>query len=276
MAITTTTDTASIIEKRVSEIVTETLIQESVMIGAVKDFSNQVSAGMDRLDVPLFAELAIQDVSESANMTPQSISLVTAQLPLNRHKAIPFSISDKASIQSKAMLVSETVKNGAKSLAWEIDNYLLSIINTNASNRAALTANPLADIANAKKLLDLQNAPKAGRYLVASPAFVQAMLGSAGIIDADKFGNSEPKQSGYVTRVFGFTVLESSSVSIIDGGFHAFSMNAVGFARQIAPKFEKQRQVLGQRDDYALAHLYGAINLDPSGDRMVVFDTDGV
>ena len=246
------------------------------MLGAVKDFTAQVGEGMDRLDVPLFAELAVQDVSESVAMTPQSIVVNTAELALNRHKAIPFSISDRASIQSKAMLVSETVKNGAKSLAAEIDNYLLGIINSAAAEREALTANALEDIAKAKQILDSQNCPKAGRYLVASPEFIFALLKNNGIVDADKFGSSEPKQAGYISRVYGFTILESNSASIVDGGFHAFCMDAVGFARQIAPKFENQRQVLKQANDYSLAHLYGGINLDPAGLRMCVFDADGV
>jgi hypothetical protein len=276
MAITTTTDTAVVIEKRVSEIVTETLIQNAIMLGAVKDFTAQVSAGMDRLDVPLFNALAVQDVIENANMTPQSIVLQTAQLSLNRHKSIPFAISDKASIQSKAMLVSEAVKNGAKSLSAEVDNYLLGLIDANASQRFALSLNALEDIAKAKRVLDVQNTPKVGRYLVASPLFIEALLKNSGIIDADKFGNSEPKQAGYITRIYGFTVLESSSASIIDGGFQVFCQDAIGFARQIAPKFESQRQVLGQKTDYALTHMYGGINLDPAGLRMAVFDADGV
>jgi hypothetical protein len=209
-------------------------------------------------------------------MTPQSIVLQTAQLSLNRHKSIPFAISDKASIQSKAMLVSEAVKNGAKSLSAEVDNYLLGLIDANASQRFALSLNALEDIAKAKRVLDVQNTPKVGRYLVASPLFIEALLKNSGIIDADKFGNSEPKQAGYITRIYGFTVLESSSASIIDGGFQVFCQDAIGFARQIAPKFESQRQVLGQKTDYALTHMYGGINLDPAGLRMAVFDADGV
>ena len=278
MAISTTTETAAIIEKRVSEVVTSTLIQEAVSLGTVKDFTAQVGPGMDRLDVPLFSEMAVQDVLQAGEMTPQSISVITAQLNLNRHKSIPFSISDKASVQSKAALVQNAIMNGSKSLAAEIDNYVFGLIDAGvaAANRKALTANPLEDIALAAKLLDDNRCPKTGRYLVVSPEFKYNLLKSNGIIDADKFGNSEPKQAGYVTRIFGFTVIESTSASIIDGGFQAYGMEAVGFARQISPKFEQDRNVLGQRWDYALTHLYGSMILDPSGLRMAVFDADGL
>lgn len=281
MAQTQTSDVASIIEKRVSGIVTETLIQESVMMGAVNDYTSQIGPGMDRLDIPLFTELAVQDVSESAAMTAQTISVGVGQLNLDRHKSIPFAISDKAMTQAKANLVAETVKNGARSLAAEIDDYILGLLDAGAStaapdHRQALTADPLADLALAKKLLDDQNVPKAMRYVVASPGFCQALLGTNNVINAEKYGSENPIQAGYVSRIYGFTILESSSSSIVDDGFIAYHRDTMAFGRQIAPKFERQRQVLKQADDYALTHLYGAVNTDSAGTRIVVFDSDGI
>jgi N4-gp56 family major capsid protein len=279
MAITTTTDTASIIEKRVSAIVTEALQQEAVALSSMSDFSAQVGEGMDRLDIPLFTPINVQDVVEGSDLTPQSISVLTAQLELNRHKAIPFSIGDKAMVQSKASLVSEQVKMGAMSLASEMDDYCFGLINSNVAgaNRKALTVgDPLADLAEAKRLLDENNVPKAGRYVTATPAFIQSLMGDSNVINADKYGSSNAIQAGYVTRIYGFSLLESSSSSIIDGGFQAYHQNAIGCARQLGVKFEKERRVLGLRDDYVMSHLYGAVNRDPSGLRMAVFDADGV
>jgi hypothetical protein len=269
MAITNTTDTAAIIEKRVSLIVTETLIQESVSLGAVKDYSSQIGPSMDRLDVPLYTELAVQDVSESADMTPQSINVATAQLNLNRHKSIPFSISDRASVQSKGSLVQETVKNGARSLAAEIDDFVFTGMIAAAANSVATTADPLADAANAKKLLDSANVPKSGRYMICSPGFVQALLGVNNVINADAYGSQAPIQAGFVSRLYGFTILESSSTVIANDGFIAEHMDTYAFGRQISPKFERERRVLGQRDDYALSHLYGGVVTDVSGVRIV-------
>ena len=68
MAITVSTDVAAVIETRVSEIVTETLIQEAVMLGSVQDFSAEIGPGMDQLDIPLFNELAVQSVVEGTDL----------------------------------------------------------------------------------------------------------------------------------------------------------------------------------------------------------------
>jgi N4-gp56 family major capsid protein len=272
MAITQTSDVASIIEKRVSAIVTEALQQESVMLGAVRDFTSQVGPGMDTLKIPLFAPLAIQNVSETAEMTPQTASVLTADLVLNQHKSIPFSISDKTNVQSKVNIITEVVKMGARSLASQVDDYVLGLLvaNYNAGTPEALTSSALADILSAKEYLDGNNVPKMGRYLECSPAFIAKLLADNSVINANKYGSTDPVQAGFVTKIYGFMLLESSSAALGDG-FVAHSGDAMAFARQIMPKFEQDRNVLGQRWDYALTHLYGAKATDASGSRVIAF-----
>jgi hypothetical protein len=283
MAVTQVSDVSGTIEKVVSTILTETLIQKSVTLGssAIRDFTSMVRPGMDRLDIPLLAALAIQDVSETVAVTAQTITSSEAQLPLNRHKSVPFALGDKVAMQAKIALVQEAVRNGALTMSAEIDDFLLGLIDAAAStaapdHRIALTANPLEDLTNAKKLLDDQNAPREMRTVFASPGFIKTLLDDNTIVNANQYGGADPQRNGFVTRLFGFDILESSSSSIIDDGFHACSKDVIAFARQIMPKFEKQRQVLSHRDEYSMSHLYGAIATEGSDVRCVVFDADGV
>lgn len=269
MAISTSTDVANVIETRVSEIVTETLIQESVMLGAVQDYSSEISPGMDQLDIPLFTELAVQTVSEGSDLTPQTINPGAAALVLDRQRAVPFSITDRAAVQAKARLIDVTVRNASKSLAAEIDDFMISIAIANAASNIATTASPLADLADAEELLDSANAPKAGRFAVISPGFKQALLGDNNVIRANEFGSREAIQAGMVTEIYGFTVLMSNSSNLVNDGFIAFSSQALAFGRQIMPKFERERRVLGLKDDFALSHLYGGVATDASGNRIV-------
>jgi hypothetical protein len=280
MANSTSTSAASIIEKRVSTLLTETLIMESVVYRAVRDFSAQIGQGMDRLDIPLFNALAPQAVSETAAVTPQTISPVVAQLPLNRHFSIPFFVSDRLSVQGKVNVVTEAINNGAKSLAEEIDNHVISLISANASAAAPdhiiqFTADALADLANAKKLLDLQNVPKSDRFVIASPGFIQKLLGNNNVINADKYGSTSPVQAGFVTRIYGFTLLESSSSQVPADGFLAYHMGACAFGRQIQPSLKSEYKVLEHGFAYSLSHLYGAIATDVTGVRVVKYNSTG-
>ena len=281
MATTTSTDLAGQIETRVSMMLTQTLIQESVMMGAVRDYSSDATAGVGSIDISLFNELAVQDVVENGAMTGQVINPTEASLALNRNKAIPFAISRRAGQQSKVDSVSEALRNGARSLAAEIDDFLLGLIDAGTStagpdHRLALSAgDPLADIRNAKKLLDDQNVPKQDRFIVASPGFVAELLSTNNLIRVNEYGSANPIQAGFVSDIYGFRVLESSSSSVIDDGFHAFHRGAVAFARQIMPELVTQDMAYEQERRYVLSHLYGGVYTDAAGIRSVVYDADG-
>lgn len=282
MAVTTSTTAASIIEKRVSLQITETLIQNSVMMGAVRDFSALVGPGMDRLDIPNYTELAVQTVSETTAMTPQDPTIAADQLDLDQHKSIPFALSDRASVQAKLNMVADIVANAGKSLAADVDNAIIAEIVSEVSTAApdhklALTANPDDDIRTARKLLNIANVPMEDRFLLISPGFEEQMLGVAGFVESDKYGSSSPVMNAEIGRVFGFRVLMSTTPQAelaTDNGFVAFHRSCLGFARQIGMKFERERNVLAQRDEYALTHLFGLKGLG-SGVRQVVFDADG-
>lgn len=280
MANSTSSTVASAIEKRVSTIVTEVLLQQSVAIPTIKDRSSEVGPGIDRLDINLFTELAVQDVSESAAMTAQTINPSAAQLALDRHKAIPFSISRRAGMQSKIALVPEALRTGAISLAAEVDDRIFSLIDGDANlaapdHRLALTGDELADIRTAKQLLDEANVPKADRFLAASAGFTAALLANNNVIRLNEYGSTDPIQAGFVTRVYGFTIVETSSASVIDDGFQAYHRSVLSFARQINAELRREEKALEMRDDWVLSHLYGAIPNDAAGLRSVVFDADG-
>lgn len=283
MAVTNATDAALVIQKIVSNVITETLIQEAVMLGSVLDKSAEVGPGMDRIDMPLVNELAIQDVDQNgAAVVPQTLNPFAPQLLLNRHKSVPFSITDKTSVQSKINLIQAAVKNGARSMAAEIDDFILGVLDAGVSaagpdHRIALTGgDPLADISLAKKLLDDAKVSKNDRFLVASPGFLRALLGANNIIRVNEYGTSQGIQAGFVTDVYGFRILESSSASVIDDGFIAYQRMTFAFARQIAPQFKSEEKVLEHRTDYSLSHLYGGQITDATGVRIVVADANGL
>jgi len=282
MAVTAVSDVSGTIETVVSTILTQTLIQESKALGAaaIRDFSSMVRPGMDQLDVPLMSELAVQTVSETVAVTAQTMTSSEANLILNRHRSVPFALGDRVAIQSKVALVREAVMNGAKSLSAEIDNYIFGLIDAAAStaapdHRLALTANPLQDLTNAKFLLDSQNVSMMGRTVFASPGFIKLLLDDSTIVNANQYGGADAQRNGFVTRLFGFDIIESSSSSIVDAGFQACGSSVIAFARQIMPKFERERNVLAHRDEYSMSHLYGAVATEDSGVRIVVYDADG-
>lgn len=272
MAATGSADLASVIEKKVSNIVTETLIQESVALGVVKQFP--VAGGMDRLDIPLFNTMSVVDVTEGVDLVPESIAVATAKLDLDRQKAVAWAISKRAEVQSKINAVTQAVKNGSRELAAEIDDFLFGAMVTGTGDTKGLAADfagdALAALANSKGQMDLANVPKNGRFIIASPGFITELLGNNNIINVDKYGSENPIQAGFVTRVYGFTIVESSSTAVPAGGYIAEQMDSTAFARQMNVMLLREEKALGIRDDYSMSHLYGGVLTDTGSKRIVI------
>lgn len=276
MAVSGITDVASTIQKVVSALTTRTLIQESVglAIPGIWDRSGEVGPGMDRLDMIELAELAVQNVDETGGaMTPQSINPTASLLSLDRHKSVPFSLTKRGDLQSKIALVSRTVENAARSLAAEIDDAIFAeAVSAAGTTNTVAGADALAEVLALKTQFDQNNVPKAMRALVASPIWMQRLLGTNNVIRANEYGSAEGIRAGYITDIYGFSVFESSSSNVPADGFIGLGMESLAFARQRAVEFEQEAKVLEQRTDYAISHLYGVKSTAASNPRLYVFD----
>ncbi len=272
MAATGSAELQSVIEKRVSDIVTETLIQEAVSLGVIKQYP--VAGGMDRLDIPLFNTMSVVDVVEGTDLTPETIAVATAKLNLNRQKAVAWALSKRASVQSKIDSVTQAVKNGSRELAAEIDDFVFGAMVTGTGDTKGLAADfagdELAALANSKEQMDLANVPRQGRFIIASPGFVSGLLGNNNVINADKYGSENPIQAGFVSRIYGFTIVESSSSAVPVGGYIAEQMDSTAFARQMDVMLLREEKALGVRDDYSMSHLYGSVLTDSGSKRIVI------
>jgi len=276
MAISGVSDVASTIEKVVSALTTRTLIQESIALNipGVWDRSAEVRPGMDRLDMIELAELSVQDVNEAGSaMTPQTINPTASQLELNRHKSIPFALTKRGDLQSKIALVQRTVENGIRSLVAEVDDAIFSEAVAAAANTVTVAgADALAEVLACKQQFDSDNVPMTDRAIVVSPAYAARLLGTNNIIRANEFGSADPIQAARLTNLYGFEVYQSSSASLPNDGFVAMGMEALAFARQRQVQFEQQVQVLAQKTDYTVTHLYGVESTAASNPRIYVFD----
>ena len=220
------------------------------------------------------AELAVQTVDETgAEMTPQTINPASAMLSLDQHKSVPFSVTKRASIQSKIALVQRTIENGARSLAAELDDAAFAEAVANAKTTATVAgADALADVLNCKVVFDNDSVPRMGRALIGSPVFIQSLLGTNNVIRANEYGSSDPIRVGSIASLYGFMIFESNSSSLPNDGFLAVGMEGLAWARQRMVEFEQEEKVLAQKTDYALTHLYGVKSTAATNPRLYVFD----
>lgn len=262
MATTGVSNVSVTIETVVSAMVTKTLINKSVALAmpGVWDRSSEVHPGMDKLDMINLVELAEQTVNEDGTpMTPQTIVPGSETLGLDQHKGIPWALTKRGALQSKIALVQKTIETGIKTLAKGVDNFIFSQADAAAGTVVtAFAADGLAAIRAVKIAFDLANVDEDGRAIACNPLFIDKLLSEGVIIKANEYGSTEGLRKGKVAELFGIAIFESNSGSIADDGFIGLGMEAMAFARQRQMEFEEQYQVLGQKTDYALVHLFGA------------------
>lgn len=195
-------------------------------------------------------------------------------LNLDRQRAVAWAISKRAAVQSKIDATMEAVKNGSLELAAEVDEFLFGAMVTGTGSTEGLAADyagdALAAIAGQKALMDTNNVPKSDRFIAASPGFVQALLANNNIINADKYGSEAPIMAGYVSKIYGFIIVESSATAIPTGGFIAQHRGATAFARQINPMLDREMNVLALQEEFVLSHLYGGILTDTGSARITI------
>jgi len=279
LATTTTTQAASIIQKLVSQIVQQTLIQNSVLIPSITTYN--VPNGADTLKIPRFTALASVPVVEGTCNTTALATVTTDDLVMNINEGIFWAISDKASIQTAIDMSVQLVRDGAKTLSASIDNAIVGeLLKASASAPDhdifySGTADDIAigDIVEARRLLNVANVPMTERYLLLSPDAEAQMLKIDNFIHAEKYGSNEPIQNGEIGKVYGFKVLISTSPNLVGNMSIAYHKTAVAYASQMDARFESDRNILCQQTEYALSQLFGVKVLD-LGKRQVKMSGD--
>jgi len=285
MAATTTTTAAAVIEKIVSPRVQETLIQESVMIPAVDNRSAEVGSGMDRLDVSRFTALTPGDITEGSTLASTSPTISVDQLALDKNKGIHWELTDLSTIQSKVSLNQQIFGDAGKEMAAQVDSDIIAELKANVSaaapdHRIQMTGTgnielTQADITNAQKLLNDSRVPRSDRFLLVRPEQERVMLNISDFIRSDTYGDSRGLQNGELGRIYGLTVIMTTSSQLAEDEALFFHRSAVAYASQASLKFDQSRVAGEFSDHFALSMVYGVKTLD-SGKRAVLYNDDGL
>ena len=103
-------------------------------------------------------------------------------------------------------------------------------------------------------------------YICVSPDKEAEMLNISDFIDASKFGSNEPISNGVIGKVYGMPVMVHTGLTSDET--LVWHPSAVGFAMQLAPRWQSDYDLkeLGMR--HSIDTLYGVEVLD-SGKRQV-------
>jgi hypothetical protein len=280
MAIISATEVGTTRQDLVSAIVQETLKAKSILIPTVLDYSSSLPAGAKSLYIPRRGQFTGADKSEDTDLTSQAFTFTQDQLTL-AHKAVLSEVELIAELQSNVSVEAEVIKESAAELAKIMDDLII------AQLKLASSASPdhildyantptdtlaVADIANARMLLNKQFVPMNDRFMVISPDQEAAVLQLSNFVQAQMYGSNDPVMNGVIGKIFGFSVMVHPSLSAADALF--YQRQAVAFAVQLAPSYESMMNLPGVKRQHLLHTIAGAKVLQ-AGKAQVYYNGTG-
>lgn len=271
------TETAANALANISNMAQTFLIQNSVLLPTVTDYSSLAVQGASSIKLPRSGGFSVGDKSENTAVDAQIITYAADSITFS-HRTVQFLIEKLAQKQSVVDVVSDAVMKATKALALDVDSKILAqlaLASSSAPDHQLLfidTATDVVakgDILAARKLLLEQNVNPRECYIGIGPEKEAELLSLADFIQAERYGSSAPIQNGEIGMLYGMRVIIHTSITDNMYVWHP-SACGVAFAQNIELDFDKDLANIGTR--YSLDYIFGAKVLD-SGKRCVFVDS---
>lgn len=217
----------------------------------------------------------------SGTVTYATPTSTTLDLAINQSNYVAFKVGDVVAAQANVDLVAEYTREAAYAVAKLADTYVMGL-----ASDAGLNAREIdVDLAGARsgwdsmyeklvdaaEMLDGSDAPREGRFVVASPRMMAALVSDTSYVAATQLGDAV-RVSGSVGRIAGFDVVPSNNVAkrVIAGTTPGSAdvalfgvVGAIAYADQLM-SMEAQRLEASFDDGVRGLHLFGAKIIEPS------------
>lgn len=217
---TASTEMAALIPELWSAAFLPTLLASLPFAESVgRDYDREIQALGDTVNVSGFPEFdEAAEIGEAEAVDADAVTVSGTQIVINKQVAKDFQITKKAQKQSIEAL------NALRDLALyailkKMNSIIIAELVPSASSPDhqiaydTTTTLALADIIEAKGLLDLQNVEKAGRVMIAGELQANQLFNITGFVSRDFIPAGSPLTSGQIqSPVLGFTPKSSTTV----------------------------------------------------------------
>jgi N4-gp56 family major capsid protein len=277
--------TAATEREIILSIVQDELLDAAMLRPTVREFP--ANKGDKSVEIPKFSAsfdgpAAINTDGATASDF-QDIAFSTDVITLSEHVALPYRITDRASMQSAVSVEAEAARSAGRQMGIYMDDQIIAKLQQASAagpdhqvgldgranqSEAGDNALTLAGVTEARKLLNKQNLSPDGRFLVISPDQEKELLDLDQFRNAEKYGSREALLNGEIGRIYGFRVMVHNRLAQYE--CFAYHKDAVGIAVQKEVEFETDRaDVRLAATDYAFRMLMGSVVLD--GGKKVVW-----
>jgi N4-gp56 family major capsid protein len=277
MANIATTQTTDVAQTIVSQYVQQYLWQNAILINTVTDRSSEALPGVKTIDFGKRTQLSAVTKNANTAMTSTNFTWSVDPLSLDKHEAVYTVLEDYADIESAMSQEPAILESSTEALLTLLEgNIYTALAAAIAAQRVKFKTQDnlsLADVLNARKILNKANVPLMDRWMAINPDQEEQVLQLNNFTHADKYGGGNmPLVNGEIGRVYGFRVVVTNNVT--SSTVLCYHRSHVAFARQLGLRFENQRKLSEAATEYLMQQKYGLKTLD-AGKRAVLINNSG-
>lgn len=173
----------------------------------------------DILNIPVPGTFSVNDKAVGSGVTLQNPSAANVNVTLDQHREVTFVVEDPARAQANQDTVATHVRQAAVALAEDLETKLAGLASGFSSVVGTVNGDAsAAGLRAARKALNDNKAPMAGRFITLSPQGEVDLLGDSNL--SSYFANSQPEgvSEARIGRAYGFDVYMSQLVTATGTG----------------------------------------------------------
>ncbi len=183
-----------------------------------RNYEGEISQYGDTVHITSLADPTIGTYTAHTDIVTEQVSDSAQTLLINQAKYFSFEVDDIEKRQARGDVMSEQARKAAYRLRDVADQYIASVMaaGVDAGNivaeSTATASNAYDKLVDLAVILDEDNVPTEGRFVVITPKFHGLLLKDSRFIAAGDAAGSSVRANGMVGEAAGFSVRKSNNV----------------------------------------------------------------
>lgn len=235
-----------------------------------RDYEGEIKQCGDKVKIASIGDISIRDYTRNTDIDdPEELSLSDQMLEITQQKYYNFQIDDVDRAQMRTNIMDSAMQKSGYALADIADKWLAQQLVNGVASGNAIGSDSAAEevnVSNAyeklialKTILDKNNVPTQGRWVIVPPEFHNLLLQDARFIASGSAKADGILSNGFVGSVAGFSVHMSNNLPGEVGKQKVIAgyMDAATYAEQVL-ETEAYRMEKRFADAVKGLHVYGA------------------
>ena len=241
-------------EQIMASMIVKALAKDTVISPTLINVSSQFAKGRTKASIPSAGLLIVEDTPRDGEVVVGSDRAYDKKpLEIDQYKTVADYIYDLDDFESTLDLMADFYADAPQALAEMLESDVVSALRIaglesakkfrlGGAGNQELT---LAQVTLLNTKMNIAKVPKSMRYLAVSPTQAAILRALPEVRNAAAYGNSESVVNGIVTRLEGFTVIESNDLTQFEVMAYHGSVAAYGVGKEV--KKDEQREAAKKR-----------------------------